>query len=368
MIAAFFRGSMWVLSFVLGNTIRKQQTRASQLLQTYRRTRRDVLDELPIDEEFRQWAGRLQLKPGVETLVVINPQEDPKTAHTILRNSVQPSSLNLIVEQLNRIENGIAGLEAHLAADEAGKLQANFEYVLDFSVSLTQTLLLAYAGQLEWRRFAVVLEEIELQSAQIMASLEERLDALEARLQEVSITRQLLTDVDKQLTAYNRNRSHWILALQVRCSAAYLRLCLPKSHQAFIVRQQQRMHNQVCQRREKFESADQAISQMKQSLPNAIRSSIQSLWQSTESPERALVDSSETDYCSRSLGQIEQLLSNPRKSLGEIRKFVSDRVSIVIATGADGRVEKLWRLTRRQWLRPRGASTSEPTATVASAS
>ncbi|GAB5406795.1 MAG: hypothetical protein Aurels2KO_50260 [Aureliella sp.] len=388
MIAAMLRGSLWLFTFVVGSSIRKRQTISSQFLQHYTKRDRDVLEAMEVDDELRRWAEALNLGPDRRVLTVLNPLESPKLARSVLRGAEQPSTLSIITEQLNRIESSIAGLESHLSSNERGKLRANFEYVLDFSISLTQTLLLAYAGQLEWQRFAVVLEEIELQTSQIMSSLEERLTTAEARFAETSVTKQLLTDFSGELDRYNRDRSHWILAIQVRCSASYLRLSLPKAHQAFIFRQLQRMRQHVVSRQQQFAAADDAIAQTQQSVPSVILNSIQKILgpsgsdasDSGNKPDvrqdssgsgnppagavGSLAEDKASGYsatCDVILEPVQQLLANPRSSLKEIRRFITDRISIVVHTDNQGAVTRLWRLTKRRWYSKVGSDKrSEP--------
>lgn len=359
MIASFFRCSLWVVTFVLGNSIRKQQVQRSQFLQKYTQGKRDVLQELEMDDELMAWTDRLDIAPNSKVVAVLNPREEPQLVQRLLRDSEKPAILGAISEQLNRIEAQVAGLEAHLTADERGKLQANLEYVLDFSVSLTQTLLLAYAGQLEWQRFAVVLEEIELQSAQIMASIGERLSAFESRLLKKQGKNQLLHyNADARWEKYLRDRTHWIIGLQIRCSASLLRLCLPKSHQAFVYRQLHRVQRQVAMRRRMFTSADEIMANAPQSVTEAILNSIQDMLklENRENDEQSL-ESSEPSI-DQVLNPINRLLANPRASRKEIRRFISSSVSLVISTNCNGDIGSVYRLTKQPWYR-RTSSTDE---------
>ena len=327
------------VSFVLGWILRRHQEVLAKPIRRYKHRPSDRFAEIELHEEIVEWISALNLPPVEgKFLVCIRPVPDEEIPPAVFTELENPERIDAAIAQLDRLESKIDFLVEFVDQQEAGKLRANLEYLLDFSNAFSYTLLMMYLRQVEYQSFATILEEIELQCAQVMSSIQGRNNALAQQIEDTAqknkhhVDQEHLNGLIESLLATMRR---WYAAIRARAIAAYLRVAIPRANRPFVYQQIDRMRadNREFLRLNKkplnlFAGVPQSI------LKSTIESAVEEL--------TLLHD------------EINELLHKPRRSVRELDQIVKQTFSYVVEIDKSNRIESFKRLL------PKHQKTHEP--------
>lgn len=348
LVSILFQG----FGFVVGWFLRRHQEGLVKPIRKYTRRPDDRFVQVTIDPDVIEWLKGFDLpKATGEYLVCVRPTPEVILPAGALSQIDDVSEVADLANQLARLESKVDFLLEYLAQEEAGKLRANLEYLIDFANGFSHTLIMMYLHQVESQSFATVLEEIELQCAQVMAALEGRnsstitciLKAIENPRRPKSEA--VLNELQKLVEISRR----WQLGIRARGIAAYLRIAIPRSNRPFVYQQIQRMYadnlNLYQKNRKTLLNLEKTYSDQSRNSRLKI-SSFKHAFESAEFQNMTIKDvvyetRHEMEMCQQ---EITDLLKRPKRVTRELDQLVKRSFTFVVEIDESETIKKVERL------------------------
>jgi hypothetical protein len=362
LVSILFQG----FGFVVGWFLRRHQEGLVKPIRKYTRRPDDRFVQVAIDPDIIEWLKGFELpKATGEYLVCVRPTPEVILPAGALSQIDDVSEVADLANQLARLESKVDFLLEYLAQEEAGKLRANLEYLIDFANGFSHTLIMMYLHQVESQSFATILEEIELQCAQVMAALEGRnSSAITCILKAIENPRRpkseaVLNELQKLIEISRR----WHLGIRARGIAAYLRIAIPRANRPFVYQQIQRMYadnlNLYQKNRKTLLNLEKTYSDQSRNSRLKI-SSFKHGFETAEFQNMTIKDvvhetRREMEMCQQ---EITDLLKRPKRVTRELDQLVKRSFAFVVEIDESETIKKIERLLSNA--KPGDASSVQP--------
>ena len=349
MLNLLFRALYFIGGYSFGMLIRVRQEAIVGMVQPYQPCVDDELEELEFAPDVDTWLAEFEFPTEQQTqfLISIPPQAAPAVPARVYAEIASQDWMKRVLDHLTAIDHQIGELRQTLDDSEAGRLKANMEYIVDFATAFGHTLVLIYLRQVDYARFATILEEIDLQCAQIESSIQRRLQRFQREFEEQASEGSWASDHRKQmLEEWIVAQGRWLTSVCARCIAGYLRITLPKANRAFVIRQLTRLKKEHVRETRTRRAVLNALLLQFGEAPNEDSSDIELLQQlASRLPDTQKEAAAELVRLQQAC---DDLLAHPRRVRKEARRYVARTVTVVVERDPDGVVRGIWRLTRNR--------------------